>query len=114
MAILCVSSNHCNIVRDFAYLGYYAGLTEYLELKYPNEPEVVDCILNEFKNNHLEYETLNWKALQNPKKVSDKIVSHVEVYEVYCRVEDFILSPIGIICVILILLASIVCFCCLC
>ncbi|KAL7014127.1 hypothetical protein ACKWTF_015755 [Chironomus riparius] len=116
LATSCLTFAYCDIIRDTLNAGFYIGLAEHLQSRYSEEPKIASCIIEKFEDKELERKFVSWKSLTNPQEASEDVENHIQVAEVFCRIEDFFVSPIGIVCVAFIVIALFVCICrcCLC
>ena len=114
LATSCLPIAHSNIIDNFFNVGFYVGLTEFLTLKYPQEPKLVQCIINFFKRFEIEKEFVNFKSLINFQEAGDDMMDYVNYAEVACRVEAFFKTPIGFLIAVLLLISVIASFikCC--
>ena len=92
------------------------GLAEHLHSRYPGEPTMVSCIIEEFEDNELEKKYVSWKSVANPQEASEDMDNHIQIAAAFCRIEQFFVSPIGVICVALVAIVSLlfICCCCIC
>jgi len=110
LATSCLPIAYSSIIRDTLNVGFYVGLTGFLTAKYPEEPKLVRCIIKTFKFFKIEEDFVSWNTVTNPQEASDDITNHVKYAEVYCRIEGFVMSPIGLVCaVVLIIIFAIAC-----
>jgi len=96
------------IVDDAIYKAIH-GL---LLVDNPDKPELVKCIVDDFKGNKIADKFYTPDLLINTAKLKEEINPYLEVAQVKCNIALFIQSPLGIFALIAVLLLLILSCCC--
>jgi len=109
LATSCLPIAHSNIIRYTLNIEFYFGLTKFLIAKYPEEPKLIRCILDFFETFEIEKKFVDLKSLASFQETNDDIMNYVNLAEVVCRIDAFFMTPIGLVCAVLLLIAVVAC-----
>lgn len=89
----------------------YGAIHGYLKLKYPEEPELAKCMVDDFKGSKVVSKIDTKDLVWDQQKLKEQIEKYEDVAEIKCKIALFIQSPVGIIvlCIILLVLISLCC-----
>lgn len=120
----------CNFIKDSIDEGIYAAIHSILKNQYPDEPEKSQCMIDDFRRNHVADKFYTPDLITNTEKLKREIQvcvdknlldsmtnSHFQPYvdeaNLKCTLIAFFQSPLGICVLVALFLLAISIICCL-
>lgn len=93
--------------------GIYTAIHAILKNEYPGEDEKSQCMIDDFRRNHVADKFYTPDLLFNTDKLRREIQPHVDEANLKCTLITFFQSPLGIAALVLLFLLALSIICCL-
>lgn len=115
--VVFLASTKGGLFNDAKNEVFYAtAKTALSTVSYPDDPDMVDCMMMELRALHVADKVAYIEAITDPNHMINTLKAYIDGTELSCRFFTFIASPVGIALIIFILLGisalSCVLFCC--
>lgn len=102
-----------NVLKNAIDEGVYSAIHAVLKNQYPDEPEKVQCMIDDFRRNHIADKFYTADIIANPEKLKSEIQPYVDASNAFCTVIVFFQTPLGIVAIVCLFLLAISIICCL-
>ena len=123
IALIAVSSlalyTQGNVIKDAANEVAYAAMEIALKNEYPNQPEMQQCMIDDFRRNHVADKIWTSDLVFNTDKLQRELKPYRDEAHVKCKLIVFfqstpgIFALVGLFCLALIIICCLIrCVCC--
>lgn len=113
LVLSIVTLSQENFIKDSFDDAIYKSIHGVLTVARPDQPELVKCMVDDFRGNKIADKFYSTELLTNSLKLQEEIQPYINVAEIKCKIALFIQSPLGICILIALLLLLIICCCCI-